>query len=77
MSCAYRADIGSLVDNPRDVQEGAYALKEVAEKKAKEVHRDMSANEERFVGRAATPHHGHLRMNEARGCDIGEGGSGK
>jgi hypothetical protein len=57
LSGAYRANKYTPFYNPGNVQERANALKKVAKKKAKEVHRNVSADEKRLIGRAATPHH--------------------
>lgn len=55
LSCACRADIRSPFDDPGNVEERANALNEVAYEKGKEENCYVGANEERWVGRAATP----------------------
>ncbi len=52
LSCAYHAGKYMVFGNPRDTEESADGLKKVTYEKRNEVYRNLSANEEGFVGGA-------------------------
>jgi hypothetical protein len=66
LGCAQRADIDTLFDNPRNIEERADALEKVAQEEGEEIYRDVGADEGNFVGRTATAECGHLTMAEPR-----------
>ena len=66
LSRTQRANIYTLFEDPWNIEQCANALKNVARKEGKEVHRNVRADERRFGRRMATPECRHLEIEEAR-----------
>jgi len=66
LSCAQRADVYTLLEDPLNVEKRINTLNKVAHKKGKEKYCKVGANEGRFGRRMAMADGGYLGMEETR-----------